>query len=55
MLEILRNNISGHLVNKVSTFIEVDSLERSTYFNVISKNSFANKISLLDLKCSEIL
>ena len=25
MLEIFRNNINGHLVNQVSTFIEVDS------------------------------
>lgn len=52
MLEIWGNYVSGH--GKQSTFFVVDSLERNTYFNIISKNSFVNKIGLLDLK-SEIL
>lgn len=54
MLEIWGNNVSGHLVNKESTFFVVGSLERNTYFNIISNNSFVNKTGPLDLN-SEIL
>ena len=47
MLEILRNSLSGHLVNKVSTFIEVDSLEQKYIFQgfpggAVVKNPPAN-------------
>lgn len=54
MLEIFRRNVSGHLVNKVSTFLWLILFNRNTYFNIVSNNSSVNKIGLLDLK-SEIL